>query len=505
MFFALILICVGSTICLSPFYLSWIMRIGEPKPPPMRTTRWRAACGMVRACVLWLLVATFLASGGLAALVFAENLKEDTATQYVIIGPFLTTATGYTPGTALTIAQGDIWIMKNGGVAATKHQASSAVHRKNGEYVIELDATDTDTAGNLHVSVKVAGYLHCRKACQVFNTNVFDSLYAAAATDYLQTDQVQLGGATQSATDLKDFADTGYDPTNHKAQSDLIYIHGTALSETAGQLAGRFVNFFDQASASYNISTSLASYKATGFSTHDAAAVVTALGTGGTLTDCATATGFSTHDAAAVVTALGTGGTLTDCATATGFSTHNAAAVVTALGTGGTLTDCATATGFSTHNAAAVVTALGTGSTLTAVPYNSAWDAEIQSEVTDALTAYDPPTNAEMEARTLVSGSYSTYAASDDVFLLQETTVATLATQTSFTLTAGSTADDSYNNLLVILLDAGDSTVKSVRRISDYTGGTKTVTLRTAPDFTLAVGDTVRIFGVRDTVIYIGP
>ena len=66
-------------------------------------------------------------------------------------------------------------------------------------------------------------------------------------------------------------------------------------------------------------------------SSHDAAAVVTALGTGSTLTDCLTAAGFSTHDAAAVVTALGTGSTLTDCLTAAGFSTHDADAVKTAV------------------------------------------------------------------------------------------------------------------------------------------------------------------------------
>lgn len=40
----------------------------------------------------------------------------------------------------------------------------------------------------------------------------------------------------------------------------------------------------------------------------------------------------------------------------------------------------------------------GTGDHLTALPYNSAWDAEIQSEVTDALNAYDPPTKTEMDA-----------------------------------------------------------------------------------------------------------
>jgi hypothetical protein len=57
---------------------------------------------------------------------------------------------------------------------------------------------------------------------------------------------------------------------------------------------------------------------------------------------------WSTHNAAAVVSALGTGSTLTACLTATGFSTHSAADVVTALGTGSTLTACLTATGFST-------------------------------------------------------------------------------------------------------------------------------------------------------------
>jgi hypothetical protein len=57
----------------------------------------------------------------------------------------------------------------------------------------------------------------------------------------------------------------------------------------------------------------------------------------------------------------------------------------------------------------AVIGAAGAG--LTAVPWNAAWDAEVQSECTDALNAYDPPTNAEMEARTLAAAAYATAAA----------------------------------------------------------------------------------------------
>src|SRR5690606_5151262 len=52
-----------------------------------------------------------------------------------------------------------------------------------------------------------------------------------------------------------------------------------------------------------------------------------------------------------------------------------------------------------------------TGSGLSAIPWNSAWDAEVQSECADALNAYDPPTNAEMEARTLAAASYATASA----------------------------------------------------------------------------------------------
>jgi len=42
----------------------------------------------------------------------------------------------------------------------------------------------------------------------------------------------------------------------------------------------------------------------------------------------------------------------------------------------------------------------GTGDQLTAIPWNASWDAEVQSEVTDALNAYDPPTRAELTTDT---------------------------------------------------------------------------------------------------------
>jgi len=53
------------------------------------------------------------------------------------------------------------------------------------------------------------------------------------------------------------------------------------------------------------------------------------------------------------------------------------------------------------------------GAGLSAIPWNAAWDAEVQSECTDALNAYDPPTDAEMEAAfTEIKGA--TWAAGTD-------------------------------------------------------------------------------------------
>lgn len=46
----------------------------------------------------------------------------------------------------------------------------------------------------------------------------------------------------------------------------------------------------------------------------------------------------------------------------------------------------------------AVIGAAGAG--LTAIPWNASWDAEVQSECTDALNAYDPPTRTELTTDT---------------------------------------------------------------------------------------------------------
>ncbi len=91
--------------------------------------------------------------------------------------------------------------------------------------------------------------------------------------------------------------------------------------------------------------------------------------------------------------------------------------------------------------------------------------------------------------------------------ILQNTTIATLASQTSFTLTAGSTDDNAYNAATIVIVDASTSTQKAFGSLSDYTGATKTVTLAQDPGiFTMATTDKVYIipsdvFAMADRVL----
>jgi hypothetical protein len=90
------------------------------------------------------------------------------------------------------------------------------------------------------------------------------------------------------------------------------------------------------------------------------------------------------------------------------------------------------------------------------------------------------------------TGPWTTGAGGSVPQLLQSTTIATLSTQTSFTLTDGSADDDAYNGAIVVVTDQSTATQKAYGTISDYVGSTKTVTLLADPAiFTMAAGDTI--------------
>ena len=77
---------------------------------------------------------------------------------------------------------------------------------------------------------------------------------------------------------------------------------------------------------------------------------------------------------------------------------------------------------------------------------------------------------------------------------IRDTTIATLASQTSFTLTAGPTNNNALKGCRVVVTDPTGATV-AVGMISAYTGSTKTVTLAFDPGaYTMAAGDNISIF-----------
>jgi hypothetical protein len=111
-------------------------------------------------------------------------LRKSTASQEVLLGPFLDDTDGKTPETGLTIANTDIKLWKRGGTTEANKNSGGATHIADGRYHATLDATDTDTTGELILNVAVAGALPVRLVCCVFEAAVFDSLFASGAAGY---------------------------------------------------------------------------------------------------------------------------------------------------------------------------------------------------------------------------------------------------------------------------------------------------------------------------------
>ena len=79
--------------------------------------------------------------------------------------------------------------------------------------------------------------------------------------------------------------------------------------------------------------------------------------------------------------------------------------------------------------------------------------------------------------------------------LLIKSTIATLASQTEFTLTGADNPvsnNDAYNEMTIIISGGGEA---DNGRVDDYTGSTGTVFLPAAFSFTIGVGDDVWILG----------
>ncbi len=128
------------------------------------------------------------------------------------------------------------------------------------------------------------------------------------------------------------------------------------------------------------------------------------------------------------------------------------------------------------------------GAGLTAVPWNAAWDAEVESEATDALNAYDPPTKAELDvlgtAALATAAALATVDANVDTLVspyITGTTSGTPSTTSSDTDLTGYADDELIGRTIVF---TGGTANGQAGRITDYanTSGVVTyTTLATAP------------------------
>jgi len=137
-----------------------------------------------------------------------------------------------------------VLLWKQGGTGfSAKNEATAATHRSYGMYTVPLDATDTNTLGQLIVGVWESGILVARHDFMVVPANVWDSHFGA---DYLQTDVLQINGVGNAASRLARSAaamvpgtvDTTVNPAT------TTYFEADDITEaTADHYVGRVVIF----------------------------------------------------------------------------------------------------------------------------------------------------------------------------------------------------------------------------------------------------------------------
>ncbi len=157
-------------------------------------------------------------------------LRQSTASQEILLGPFVDSTDGDTEETALTIANTDIILWKHGATTTAAKNSGGATHISNGRYYATLDATDTNTLGMLEIHVHVTGALAVWRTYQVLAANVYDSLFAGS--DNLQVDVTQVSGSAEDLPTATALAtvDANVDSILADTGTDGVLLAATATS-----------------------------------------------------------------------------------------------------------------------------------------------------------------------------------------------------------------------------------------------------------------------------------
>jgi len=149
-------------------------------------------------------------------------LKQSTASQSRLVGPFVDDTDFKTLETGLTIANTDVKLSKNGAAGANKN-SGGGTHRNNGMYSLTFDATDTDTVGELAGSILISGALVVVFKFTVLEEAIYDDLFGSGATGFLKP---TTAGRT---LDVTAGGTAGIDWANVENPSSAVDLSGTDI------------------------------------------------------------------------------------------------------------------------------------------------------------------------------------------------------------------------------------------------------------------------------------
>lgn len=369
-----------------------------------------------------------------------QILKQSTAVD-VLIGPFVDITDG---ATAETGESPSVKLSKNGQTLAAKNDVTTPVHDADGYYNCELDATDTNTVGNMVLTVAAsANALPIRHEFQVVEEAVYDNMFAASAVGPLTAAQVNaecdtaISDAALATAAALATVDTNVDAilvdTGTTLDTKLNDIQGATFSSATDSLealrdrgdsawtgsattsdsgtaqAGAAGTITLQAGASasddlYNgqiiyISSGTGAGQSRAISDYTGSSKVATVITNWAVTPDNTSVYEIYPDEVTEITAAPTAAAVADAVWDENTAGHTTAGtfgeqckndIDAILVDTSTTLDTALATVDANVDAILVDTAeIGAaGAGLTAVPWNAAWDAEVQSEVADGLTAF---------------------------------------------------------------------------------------------------------------------
>ena len=347
-------------------------------------------------------------------------LKQSTAYTFRI-GPFVDDTDGKTAETGLTIEDSHIRVSKAGANFIDKAETTNAAHDEAGFYVVILNATDTNTVGELQIAIHISGALPVFKTFQVVEEDIYAAFFAGSATLAASVASILEDTATTIPATIAT-VDTVVDAV--KVVTDAISTNGSGLSaipwnaawdaevqsEVADGLVAIGLDHLVSASVAgsdvvdNSIVAKLVSKESTAdwddfVNTTDSLQALRDRGDAAWTTGGGGGGGGSAPSAAAIADAVWDEATSGHTSSGTFGEQVKTDIDAILVDTGTTLDGKIDTIDGIVDNILVDTAEIGSaGAGLTAVPWNASWDAEVQSECTDALNAYDPPTKAEMDA-----------------------------------------------------------------------------------------------------------